>query len=187
MFEQRAPEPPAPHREGRPWSAPGTPIADGEAPGPSDRYVAIDRIDDGVATLAVAPWPTVDPVTGRLVFFPADDRAVVTATVETLAGLLENDDLTTRSVRRPLRVGDVFWVRGGERPDRWERIVDVTRAGRFAAKAALFATATGTAELDTTRAADETGVELVDPEPRTAPAPGEEPAPPPGPIAFPAV
>ena len=186
MYEQRIPEP-APEREaGTLWRPEGVPFR-GVAPAAADRYVAIDRIDDGVATLDVAPWPIVDPGTGRLSFVPAADRVQVTASETTLRRRIDRDRRRLSQLRRPLRPGDVFWVRGfAERPADWVRLIDVTRAGRFAAKAAIFATAAGAPSVEASAAFGIDEAELVDMRPRPAPSEAEEP-PPSGPVAFPSV
>ena len=186
MYEQRIPEP-APEREaGVAWHPDGVPFR-GVDPAAGDWYVAIDRIDDGVATLDVAPWPIVDPGTGRLSFEPVADRYSLTASAVTLLRRIDRDRRRLRQLRRPLRPGDVFWVRGiGERPQDWGHVIDVTRAGRFAAKAAIFATAAGAPSVEASAAFGLDEAEPVDMDPRPAPRDAEEP-PPPGPIAFPAV
>jgi hypothetical protein len=192
MFEQREPEPAAsaarPAR-GHAWRPAATPLESGDPePTTADRYVAIDRIDDDVVTLAVAPWPIVDPDTGRLLFLPRDERTSVATPLDAVRERIDADRRASGQLIRPLRVGDVFWVRGyGERPDRWERVIDVTRAGRFAAKAALLATAAGAPAVEDSHAYGLDEADPVDTAPRPAAAPGEEPPQPPGPVAFPAV
>jgi len=118
---------------------PEVPLEDGSmqsiAPKPSDRYVAIDDIDSNLATLAIAPWPLLD-AQGRLVFGrPRRSRVV------SIGPLLEAVDrcrAKTGQVLRPLRVGDVFWIRSlvGS-VARWRAMADVTEPARSAAKAAL--------------------------------------------------
>ena len=149
--------------------------------------MAVDRLDDNLATLDVAPWPTVDPATGRLRFEPADDRVELTVSAVTLRRRVDRDRRRHRQLRRPIRVGDVFWVSGfTDRPQDWGSVLDATRAGRFAAKAALLATAAGAPSVDASAAFGLDEAEPVDTGPRPAPTEPDEP-PPPGPIAFPAV
>jgi hypothetical protein len=187
MYDQRIAEPAAEPRTGRAWRPDGVPFGRDEPDTATDRYIAVDRLDDNVATLDVAPWPTVDPSTGRLRFEPADDRAELTVSAVTLRRRVDRDRRRHRQLRRPIRVGDVFWVRGFvDRVQDWERVIDATRAGRFAAKAALLATAAGAPSVDASAAFGLDEAEPVDPQPRPAPRDLEEP-PPPGPVAFPAV
>src|SRR4029077_504352 len=65
-----APEPPA----GESWRPDGVPFPDDTPRAGTDRYVAVDRLDEDGATLIVAPWPVVDPRTRRLSFLPDDAR-----------------------------------------------------------------------------------------------------------------
>jgi hypothetical protein len=189
MFEQRAPEPPARPVRGHPWRPAATLLEAGDPePIESDRYVAIDRIDDDVATLAVAPWPIVDPDTGRLLFLPREQRTSAATSLEAIRDRVDADRRASGQLIRPLRVGDVFWVRGYvERPDGWERVIDVTRPGRFAAKAALLATAAGAPAVEARHAYGLDEADPVDTSPRPPAVAGEEPPQPPGPVAFPAV
>lgn len=189
MYDQRIPEPAPEGAAGEAWRPEGVPF-DADAPEAAiDRYVAIDRIDEGVATLDVAPWPAVDPATGRLSFHPAEDRLEMTANAEAVRRRVDRDRRDLHQLRRPLRVGDVFWVRDfGERPEDWGRVIDVTRAGRFAAKAALLATAAGAPSPETSAAFGLDEAEPVESEPRPAPSDDEEEELlPPGPVAFPSV
>ena len=190
MYDQRIPEPARDEEAGIPWRPDGVPFDD-DAPDPTlDHYVAIDRIDAAVATLDVAPWPIVDPATGRLRFEPAEARATVVASTSALRRRVDVDRRDLEQLQRPLRPGDVFWVRGmSERPDAWQRVMDVTRAGRFAAKAALLATAVGAPSIEDSGSYGLEGAEMVETAPRPAPSDDEggDPPPPPGPVAFPAV
>ena len=189
MYDQRIAEP-APERAGATAWRPDVVPFDADAPDPAqDRYVAVDRIDEDVATIVVARWPSVDQATGRLTFGAGRERLVVTADAETLRRRVDVDRRVLRQLRRPVRVGDVFWVRGFDNdPSAWGRVIDVTRAGRFAAKAALLATAAGAPSQDASAAFGIETAEPVDLEPRPAPfADDAEALPPPGPVAFPAV
>ena len=193
MYEQRPPEMPAPasaEADGAPWSP--TEEAYGEnrrPPAPGDRYVAVDRIDGNVVTLATAPWPTVDPVTARLDFGPRNDRSVVTVMLESLQRRVDRDRAAAEGqVVRPIRAGDAFLVSGyTPNLDSWASVVDVTRSARMAAKAAILATA---APAPTVEELEAYGLDRTVVEETTTPEPSEEPPPeqpPPGPVAFPAV
>jgi hypothetical protein len=195
IYDQRAPEPPRDASQAeaapQPWQpddavGPGA----GAAYAPDDRYVAVDRIDARVVTLAVAPWPTVDPATGRLDFGPRRDRRTVTAALRSLQNRVDRDRISNNQLVRPIRAGDVFLVRGFDRsPTRWAAVIDVTRSGRLAAKAALFSTAAPAPRPDELR---EYGLDraLADdrgPAEALAPRDGDSEPPPPGPVAYPAV
>lgn len=193
IYDQRAPEPtpdagePA---EPRAWWPDDADVGRRDVPAPDDRYVAVDRIDARVVTLAVAPWPTVEPATGRLDFGPRADRRTVTVSLASLQTRVDRDRLAGGQLVRPVRPGDVFLVRGfATTPGRWSAVFDMTRSGRLAAKAALFsvvAPAPRTSELRgyglDRGLADDAG-----PGAPTADGAGETKPPPPGPIAYPAV
>jgi len=189
MYEQRVPEPPSAESRGRLWRPVQTPLASREqAPAETDRYVVIDRIDDDVVTLAVAPWPTIDPDTGRLRFDGPGGRDVRVVAREALQARVDRARSGQPDADRPLRVGDVFLVRGmAGGPGRWERVVDVTRAGRFAAKAALLGTVVPAPAADELRRFGMEAAQPVDPQPRGADEAADRPTPPPGPVAFPSV
>ena len=208
IYEQRAPETPAGPEtasDAPPWRPAESPLADPNvAIGPADRYVAIDRVDGPLATLAVAPWPTVEPTTGRLDFGARDQRATVTVPVDALQARVDADRLSADQLLRPIRPSDVFLVSGfGEEPAGWQGVLDVTRAGRLAAKASLYATAAPAPHPDELEAYNLEPRILEEP---TGPAPdaaaggvpdgagpggeadGEGPeTPPSGPVAYPAV
>jgi hypothetical protein len=194
MYEQRVAEPEPNPQAGATWRPDGVPFPD-DAPDPvADRYVAIDRLDEDAATLIVAPWPVVDPETGRLAFLPDDARTVAVVDAGALRDRVDRDRGSDRDIRegqlaRPVRVGDVFWVRGYHaEPGAWESVIDVTRAGRYAAKAAFLATASGAPLPEDAAGFGIAGATTLDPSPPAARPPTEEtPQPPPGPVAFPAV
>jgi hypothetical protein len=195
IYNQRAPETkagPTDAAERRPWRPDDVPISDAETISAEDRYVAVDRIDARVVTLAVAPWPTVEPATGRLDFGPRRDRRTVTVSFKSLQASVDRDRAASGQLVRPVRPGDVFLVRGfGPSPARWSLVVDVTRSGRLAAKAALYSTTAPAPRanelreygLDRKLASDRgpadagVGAAAVD----------EAEPPPPGPVAYPAV
>jgi hypothetical protein len=194
-YNQRAPEPSPPNGDessGGPWRPEDSPL---ENPAfrveAADRYVAIDRIDGPVVTLAVAPWPTIEPATGRLDFGPRGERATATVTVRDLQTRADADRFASGQLVRPIRPSDVFLVSGfGADPAEWGRIIDVTRAGRLAAKASLYSTAAPAPPAD---ALPDYGIDRDVADDRgpaegagAEPPDGSEP-PPPGPVAYPAV
>lgn len=193
-YEQRAPEAspePAEQPERAPWRPEESPL-EGAAfrVDPGDRYVAIDRIDGPVATLAVAPWPTVEPATGRLDFGPRRNRSTAAVAARDLQARVDLDRGASGQLVRPIRPSDVFLVGGyAADPVAWGRVVDVTRGGRLAAKASLYSTAAPAPAAD---ALPDYGIDRGVAEDRgqaaAGPAPGDgsEP-PPPGPVAYPAV
>src|SRR4029079_13875176 len=143
MEQQRIAEPAPEPDNGQSWRPDGVPFPDGTPDAGPDRYVGADRLDEDVATLIVAPWPVVDPQTGRLAFLPDDARTVAVVDVAALQTRVDRERGAHRGrgqIARPLSAGDVFWV-GGYRtaPAEWVRVVDATRAGRYAAKAAFLA------------------------------------------------
>ena len=195
IYEQRAPEPslaPGEPSEQLPWRPEESLLEDAAAAiEPGDRYVAIDRIDGPVVTLAVAPWPTVDRATGRLEFGPRHERETATVAAQELQARVDLDRVASGQLVRPIRPSDVFLVGGfAADPADWGRVVDVTRAGRLAAKASLYSTAAPAPPAEALPAygidrevAEDRGPAAVAPEPSD----GSEPPPPPGPIAYPAV
>ncbi len=206
IYQQREPEPAAevdddggtPSIEGRaPWRPPETPLApDGGDPTLTDevlataRYVAVDRIDGGVTTLAVATWPTVEPATGRLQFGPRSARQVIVVDTVRLQERTDAERVTLGQLIRPVRVSDVLLVTDYAEAalDDWGRIVDMTRAGRLAAKAALYS---AVAPAPTVAEAVSLGMDPIQVTQAAAGAPAaapgdEEPAPG-GPVAYPAV
>jgi hypothetical protein len=194
-YQQRAPEAspePADQPERGHWRPAETPLEDPTFRiEPGDRYVAIDRIDGPVVTLAVAPWPTVEPATGRLDFGPRRDRSTAAVAGRDLQARVDLDRVASGQLVRPLRPSDVFLVGGlTADPAEWARVVDVTRAGRLAAKASLYSTAAPAPVAD---ALPDYGIDrdvAEDGGPAEAAAAetpdGSEP-PPPGPVAYPAV
>jgi hypothetical protein len=191
IYDQRPPEPErdvSDTTERRAWRPEETPVGDTDRDLANDHYVAVDRIDARVVTLAVATWPTVEPVTGRLDFGSRAKRRTVTVSLRSLQTRVDADRRPSGQLVRPVRPGDVFRVRGfAPSPLRWSIVVDVTRSGRLAAKAALYSTAApapreselGDYGLDR-KLADDRG-------PAAAAEPPEEGELPPGPIAYPAV
>lgn len=201
IYEQRRPERPAAtptDADRRPWRPAESPLADGgREPAPDDRYVAIDRIDDDVVTLAVAPWPTVEPATGRLDFGPHRDRSTAFVGTQAFQARVDRDRAAGGQLVRPIRPGDVFLVAGYVAElQAWATVVDVTRSGRLAAKAALFSTAApapAAADLPEYGLAPGIAEDRGPSEAAPATVPGAAGAgetggePPPGPVAYPAV
>ncbi len=117
---------------------------------PSDAYVVVDELIDDVLVLASSPWPVLDQV-GRLA--PPSQGATATSTSAYPVAVLQNtinehrrrlsdpaDPDISEVSDRPLRIGDVFSIRGfaaGD-PTAWEVVVDVTAQARTAAKIALY-------------------------------------------------
>lgn len=193
-YEQRVPEPHADASdatEKRSWRPDEALTAAPRGAAADERYVAVDRIDAFVVTLAVAPWPTVEADTGRLDFGPPGDRRTVTVSLKRLQERVDEERAATGQLVRAVRPGDVFHVTGfAATPARWDHVIDVTRAARLAAKAALFSTTAPAPKADELR---DYGIDrrlAADP----AVGAGAEAAEaddteqtPPGPVAYPAV
>jgi hypothetical protein len=114
-------------------------------PDPSDAYVVVEDKDEGTVVLLVARWPEIDGL-GRLVF-PDEDPLLVDILEARLEAILRRGRQAGN--QRGLRIGDVFWVRSlfenesklsGD-PAAWGFFIDITRAAREAAKAALYGAA----------------------------------------------
>lgn len=172
MYEQRV-VPPEDSFSTRP-DAMWKPVALPLSPESTDSYVVVDERIYGRLTLAVAPWPRVDRA-GRLLFERSAARGVREADLQTAV-----NDFRRRSddeaADRPIRIGDVFLVRGlsGDDPSQWETIVDVSAQARQAAKIALHSAVAPVAPKDAE-------LELEEEE---EPPDLEEP---PGPVARPSV
>jgi hypothetical protein len=103
-------------------------------PDAADRYTVVDEIIGGDVRLAVAPWPHQDD-DGRLRFEDGGSEPHEYSRAE-LQGELDRHRAAEGQLVRPLRIGDVFLVRGfGDLAD-WRRVLDVTGASRQAAKRA---------------------------------------------------
>lgn len=114
-------------------------------PRPADRYVVVDEIVDDVVRLAAAPWPQVDEA-GRLRFGETGSEQHAFDRAE-LQGEVDRRRIEEGQLHRALRIGDVFLVRGfAPRADGWERLVDVTAAGRPAGKRAALRAVAQTTE-----------------------------------------
>jgi hypothetical protein len=117
------------------------------SPNFNDRYVAVDERVEITFGVVVAPWPSVDRF-GRPRFSADDYIAWFEAT--TLQEVLDNRRGRRSQLPRPLRIGDVFWVRGFnvEDPRQWGDALDVTAWARDAAKVAVYSVATGPVDFE---------------------------------------
>jgi len=107
----------------------------------SDHYVTVDEQIEGVVSVVVANWPTMDANGLRFdgeiasIWF---DSANLQATVDRLRE-------AANQLPRPLRIGDTFWVRGFDEAsfDGWRHLRDVTREARRMARIVVAAVAIG--------------------------------------------
>jgi hypothetical protein len=115
-------------------------------PQASDAYVVVDAMLEGRVRLVVAPWPRLDR-DGRL-HFAELGHGVGPYASNTVQALVDRHRAQQGQLPRPLRVGDVFLVRGD--PSRlrgWNYVVDVTLGARAVAKVALARAVTPNPEL----------------------------------------
>jgi hypothetical protein len=115
-------------------------------PSSSDHYVTVDERVSGVVGVVATTWPTADA--GGLRF----DGAITAAwfgEAELLA-TVDGFRAAAGQLRRPLRIGDTFWVRGYSEsaPAEWQDVWDITRQARGMARLAVASVAVG--EVDTT-------------------------------------
>jgi hypothetical protein len=110
-------------------------------PSSTDHYVTVDERVTGVVGVVATTWPHLDA--GGLRFDGAInaawfDEAELLATVN---GFRE----AARQLRRPLRIGDTFWVRGYDEssPSEWHDLWDITRQARGMARLAVASVAVG--------------------------------------------
>lgn len=172
MIDQRRPTP-VRRRARRPgvlWN----PRPEDLHPRPDDVYLVIDEEDDKMLVVLAARWPELDAL-GRLHFEKSDPTVLY---VEEAS--LERAIRRTRRGRRPLRIGDVFLLRGlaarthAEReerlrrndPSEWGQFIDVTGAAREAAKIALLAAAAPRVSDEAARALGLDKKSKPDPQPR---------------------
>lgn len=101
------------------------------APEPGDRYAVVDEIIGGDVRLAVTTWPEVDEA-GRLRFTEGSEPVDVEGTA--LQGKVDAERTREGQLVRPLRIGDVFLVRGFGPVASWDRVLDITASSRRAAK-----------------------------------------------------
>jgi hypothetical protein len=122
------------------WWVPAVKNAAGErmpvGPQAGDAYVVVDAILEGRVRLVVAPWPRLDR-DGRL-HFDGLGRGLGPYAVNSVQALVDRHREQQGQLPRPLRVGDVFLVRGNpQRLRGWGYVVDVTLGARAVAKVAL--------------------------------------------------
>jgi len=114
-----------------------------------ESYVVIDDIRDSRVVLRVSAWPTIDPG-GRLKFDTDPWNAVADLSELQAAVNRARTANKQEAPDRPLRVGDVFAMRGlqgaGGGVGRALRIIDVSAAARETAKAALYGAAASTVD-----------------------------------------
>jgi hypothetical protein len=129
MYPQRATEP----EEERSRAAlelwrPGPPAQDVTE---DDDYVVVDDRAEGILTLVVSAWPSVDRM-GRLVFPDFEGARRIVAVEEARFAEMAKP-------QSAIRAGDTFRARGTEGPvDGWRDVADITSQARAAAKAALY-------------------------------------------------
>jgi hypothetical protein len=107
----------------------------------SDHYVTVDEQIEGVVSVVVAAWPTVDASGLRFdgaissTWFAQADLQATVDRLREAAGQLS----------RPLRIGDTFWVRGYDNSalEAWHDLRDVTREARAMARVVVAAVAIG--------------------------------------------
>jgi hypothetical protein len=113
-------------------------------PSSSDHYVTVDERVTGVAGVVATTWPNLDA--GGLRF----DGAITAAWFDEAELLATIDEFRAEAgqLRRPLRIGDTFWVRGYTEtsPSEWQDVWDITRQARGMAKLAVASVAVG--EID---------------------------------------
>ncbi len=115
----------------------------------TDKYVVVEDVDDGRVVLEVSAWPHIDRG-GRLVFDgdPYEMYQDLGELQSTVATHRKDDGIT--GADRPVRIGDVFAVRGLHRNakslSKAETVRDISYAARSAAKAALFGAAASTVD-----------------------------------------
>ena len=104
-------------------------------PSDADEYVVLDEIIGDQVRLAFTAWPSVDEE-GRLRFAESGSEPLPVDREE-LRGSLDRLREIEGQLVRPLRIGDVFLVRGmTPDPEEWERLLDITGAARRAASRA---------------------------------------------------
>ena len=110
-------------------------------PSASDHYVTVDERVTGVVGVVATTWPHLDA--GGLRFDGAItaawfDEAELLATVNGFRAAADQ-------LRRPLRIGDTFWVRGYDEssPSEWQDLWDITRQARGMARLAVASVAVG--------------------------------------------
>jgi hypothetical protein len=128
------------------------------------RYIVVDELHEGVAGLAIGPWPRVDP-RGRLVFGGEEASRRIATPVERLLDILRRrvpvvsvpvDDRAEEQLReRDLSIGDTFAARVRGEPTEdlsaWlgEPVLDISGLAREVAKTQASAAASGVIDEDT--------------------------------------
>jgi hypothetical protein len=137
MYPQRAVEPEgADARAALELWRPGPPVQDVTE---DDDYVTVDDRGQGMVTLVVSAWPSIDRQ-GRLVFpsYEGGQRVVV-ADAHAFTDLVNGARRAAGVPERGVRVGDVFRARDtAGSVEGWRDVADVTSQAREAAKAALY-------------------------------------------------
>ncbi len=119
---------------------------EGVEPRGNDWYVAVDDIENGIASLEISVWPEVAD-DGSLHFEEIlDSRPVLAEDLQKSINRLRKKNAQAAPTRS-LRVGDAFWVRAAKLPaDAWPAtgidLRDVTADARQAAKDAMLRAAT---------------------------------------------
>jgi hypothetical protein len=110
-------------------------------PSSSDHYVTVDERVSGVVGVVATTWPNLDA--GGLRF----DGAITAAWFDEaeLLATVDGFRAAARQLRRPLRIGDTFWVRGYNEsaPSEWQDLWDITKQARGMAKLAVASVAVG--------------------------------------------
>jgi hypothetical protein len=117
-----------------------------------DYYASVDDVADGMVVFSVSDWPRLDQE-GRL-FWNSKPPVELVAAAQEAQAIVNAGRAEARITApdRPIRVGDVFLVRG--LPDRHagldqaSLVLDVSAAARDAARVALYGAATSALPVD---------------------------------------
>jgi hypothetical protein len=116
-----------------------------------DYYAAVDDVADGMVVLSVSDWPRLDRE-GRLFWNTPPVELVVSGQEAKAIVNAGRSEAGITAPDRPIRVGDVFLVRG--LPDRHaglgqaSLVLDISAAARDAARVALYGAATSALPID---------------------------------------
>jgi hypothetical protein len=112
---------------------------------PSDQYVTVDERVGGVVGVVAADWPTVDEGGLR---FEGEISSAWFDEAELQVAVDRWRDAADQ-LRRPLRIGDTFWVRGysPSSTEGWADLRDVTIHARAMAKAGIALVAVGAVDV----------------------------------------
>ena len=143
MYQQRkTPVPTDRDTKARPWVPPSLQtLSDRVRTEEHAKYVVVDDLDDDLAVLVVAPWPTQDAY-GRLTFGDRRHTASVPATDFHGRVAAARRKSGQDAADRPLRIGDAFFAvvtSDTGSVDSFQQLRDVTREAREQAKLAHFA------------------------------------------------